>query len=320
MAGHDARRREPCVGDRDHGGALGQERRARAAGEPSTACPLRELHRQPGRRGEARDGADGAARAVYERTDRAVAHAEGLGDLLPRVAVELRQHERLALVLRQRGDEREHPSRLRSRLRLPLGRARCRDGLGQIRAGAAVGEDTQRAAVGGDVEPRAQLSDLRPRAQRGPSREERLLDRIARAGLADDARAAARELRPVAAHDLLEGGWVPGPAQRDEPVVGLGAEENGGKGAHGRVAEASAAGRPRASPPALLARTGKRDAVARGRARACSRRSRRRRRRRGRPPARAARRGARPRRGRRSRAPSRGRRSSPERRHREVRS
>jgi hypothetical protein len=79
------------------------------------------------------------------------------------------------------------------------------------------------------VQPRPQRVDLVAAPQRAPRRHEGLLQRVLGARLGQVAAAVPQQRPAVALHDRLERPLVPGGGERDEPLVGLGAQQLDGR-------------------------------------------------------------------------------------------
>ena len=193
--------------------------------------------RQRQQRPEARPHRGAAAGDRLSR--RALADAEGGGDLVVAHAVELSHQEGRALVLGQRPQVLDQLGDLRARLRLGGGRAGAGDEVvGELgRRGRPVAEIVQRRVADDPVEPGAQLDLGVAAAQRLERLAEGVLGDVLVAA-ADDRGGEPAERAAVAPHDLLEGALVAFADEPDQPPVGLGAERRAEDEAGGQASRA----------------------------------------------------------------------------------
>ena len=207
-------------------------RRGRRARRPARRQPARERQRDQRRGG----GPQARPRAVHELAHGAVREPQVLGHLVLRAALDGDLQQRLALALgerRQSGQRLAHHRAALGQLGGPAVAVQRVVELLVVIAGRAPG--VERRVVDDPVQPRPQLAHLVAAPQRAPRGDERLLQSVLGARLGQVAAAVAQQRPPVSLDDRLERPLVPGGRQRDQPLVGLGAQQLDGRGRHGNT-------------------------------------------------------------------------------------
>ena len=235
-------------GDRRHDGARGQHghraglrqpgaRRSAPGGCRSRRARACARQRQPGHERQRDDRRGGGAQAgpgtVHELAHRPAGEPQVARDLLLAGALQRRAQQRVALALGQGGDRRQRLAHDLPALELVRRTAGGPQRLGQRLVVVAGHPQRVQGRVARDPEqPRPQLAHLVAAPQAAPGRDERLLEGIFRPRLGQDPPARAQQRPPVALDDDLEGPVGALAGERDQPLVGLGAQQRRRRGDH----------------------------------------------------------------------------------------
>ena len=198
------------------------------------ARPRRAGGRRP--RGErqrhdrGRRGAQRQPRPVDELADRAFGDAQLARHLVLAAALDRNPQQRLALALRQGREARQRLPHDRAALHLLLERRSAAQRLLELRVVVAGDAQlVQRGVVDDPVQPRAQVAHLIAALECAPGGQVRLLARVLGARLGQIPAGGAQQHAAVALDDRLERPLVPGARKYDQPLVGLGAQQDGGR-------------------------------------------------------------------------------------------
>ena len=157
----------------------------------------------------------------------AVAHAELAGDLVVAAALELAQHERVALALGQRLHGIQRRAEVLAALEGLVGALDPVEVLVELLVGPAVlAQQVEGGVVGDAVEPGTQVEVGVLARHRLVGAEERLLDRVLGPAGRQQARAVREQGLAIALDDCLERRGMTRAYEIDEAIVALGAHES----------------------------------------------------------------------------------------------
>ncbi len=202
-----------------------------AVGAPAPVAPGgRRPRGERQRHDRGRRGAQRQPRPVDELADRAFGDAQLARHLVLAAALDRDPQQRLALALRQGREARQRLPHDRAALHLLLGRRPAAQRVLELRVVVAGDAQlVQRGVVDDPVQPRAQVAHLIAALECAPGGQVRLLARVLGARLGQIPAGGAQQHAAVALDDRLERPLVPGARKYDQPLVGLGAQQDGGR-------------------------------------------------------------------------------------------